>query len=159
MLFKYLVRITWVFRLYGILDLIKCSEMDQHLVECNDTRSDEKEENKNGEATAKSGDGVIKIKVNEEAFEKTSNMDEHGENGIKDKDSNVIDNIDKEKDDKVASSDGIVANDRRVNEEKNKAKGTPEDGEVHDRQEFIDDGTLLCLLLYESGEHRFRISH
>ena len=128
-----------------ILNLIKYSEMDKPLLKCNDT----KEGNKNGKAIARSRDVVIDIKVS----------DKHGENGIKDKDSNVIDNIDKEKDDKVASSDGIVANDRRVNEEKNKAKGTPEDGEVHDRQEFIDDGTLLCLLLYESGEHRFRISH
>ena len=129
--------------------------MDKHLLEFNDT----KEGNQNGEATDKSGDGVIEIKVNEEAFEKTSNMDKHGENGIKDKDSNVNVNIDKEKDDKVARIDEFVTNDGRANEDKNEAKGTPEDGEVHDRQEFIDDGTLLCLLLYESGEHRFRISH
>ena len=130
--------------------------MDQHLVECNDTRSDEKEENKNGEATAKSGDGVIEIKVNEEAFEKTSdNKDKHGENGIKDKDINVIYNIHKEKDDKAHSSNEFVTNDGRSDGDKNEAKGTPEDGELHDRQEFIDDGTLLWQLFYESGKYGF----
>ena len=119
--------------------------MDKPLLKCNDT----KEGNKNGKAIARSRDVVIDIKVS----------DKHGENGIKDKDSNVIDNIDKEKDDKVASNDEFVANDGRANEDKNEAKGTPEDGEVHDRQEFVDDGTLLWHLLYESGEHRFRISY
>ena len=129
------------------MNLIKYSEMDQHLLECNDTRSDEKEGNKNVEATTKSRDGVIEIKVNEL----------HGQTGIKDKDSNVScinvnDNIGKEKDDKAARIDEFVANDGIANEDINEAKGTPEDGELHDRQEFIDDGTLLCLLLYESGE-------
>ena len=138
--------------------LIRYSEMDQHLLECNYTRSDEKEGNKIGEATAKSRD---EIKVNEEAFEKTSdNKEMHGKNGIKDKNSDVScinfhDYIDKEKDDKVVSSDEFVANNGRAKEDKNDAKGTPEDGELHDRQEFIDDGTLLWQLFYESGKYGF----